>query len=181
VDYGANIAEFSGGKALFMVQGQWAAGSIEKEVQDDTLMLAWPDFPGQAEGMTGSVAAAIQVGYGLTKKGGSDHRVRDAALTFLQEYFYAEEEVTLRLRDGAIVAPILRGYQVPDDLPAIIKRKITFSWESVPTDITDAYLSGAANDALNAGCQKIVLGKATPEQVAQEVEDLWRRDRDRRR
>jgi raffinose/stachyose/melibiose transport system substrate-binding protein len=114
----------------------------------------------------------------LTKKGGSNPKVRDAALMFLQEYFNSEREVTRRLWDGAIVAPILKDYKIPEDLPPIVKRKVRLAWEVRTTDIIDAYLSGAANDALNAGCQKIVRGEAAPEQVAREVEDLWR---DRRR
>ncbi|PKL25322.1 MAG: sugar ABC transporter substrate-binding protein, partial [Spirochaetae bacterium HGW-Spirochaetae-2] len=113
IDYGANVSNYSNGKALFMVQGQWVAGGIENpEVANNTAMLAWPTLPGEKPGNEGSVAAAIQVGYGLTKSGASDPAVRDAALKFIQ-YFYSEPETTQRLRDGAIVAPILKGYQVP--------------------------------------------------------------------
>jgi len=171
VDYGTNLANYGNKKALFCVQGQWAAGSIEKAVQDDTLMLAWPTFPGE-KGTAGSVAAAIQVGYGLTKKGGSNVAVRDAALKFLLKYFYDAPEVTQRLRDGAIVAPILKNYQVPADLPVIVKRKVELAQKAANTDVIDAFLSGAPNDALNAGMQKIVKGEATPAQIAAEVQAL---------
>jgi len=174
VDYGTNLANYGNKKALFCVQGQWAAGSIEKAVQDNTLMLAWPTLPGE-KGCAGSVAAAIQVGYGLTKKGGENAAIRDAALKFLLEYFYSEPEVTQRLRDGAIVAPILKNYKVPDDLPPIVKRKVALAQTAQNTDVIDAFLSGAANDALNAGMQKIVRGEATPEQIANEVEGLVKR------
>ncbi len=175
VDYGTNLANYGNKKALFCVQGQWAAGSIDKAVQDNSLMLAWPAFPGEKSSMNGSVAAAIQVGYGLTKKGGANAAIRDAALKFLLEYFYAEPEVTQRLRDGAIVAPILKGYQVPADLPPIVKRKVELAQKAANTDVIDAFLSGAANDALNAGMQKIVRGEATPQQIADEVEGLVKR------
>jgi raffinose/stachyose/melibiose transport system substrate-binding protein len=175
VDYGTNTANYGNEKALFCVQGQWAAGSIEKSVQDNTLMLAWPAFPGEKSSMAGSVAAAIQVGYGLTKKGGQNPAIRDAALKFLLEYFYSEPEVTQRLRDGAIVAPILKNYQVPDDLPPIVKRKVELAQKATNTDVIDAFLSGAANDALNAGMQRIVKGEATPEEIANEVESKVKR------
>lgn len=112
VDYGANLSTFSNQKALFVVQGQWAAGSIEPTVAENTKMLAWPKLPGEKPAMAGSVAAAIQVGYGLTKAGAADPAVRDAALKFIK-YFYSEPETTIRLREGAIVAPILKGYKVP--------------------------------------------------------------------
>ncbi|MCG8570237.1 MAG: extracellular solute-binding protein [Spirochaetes bacterium] len=175
IDYGTNLSNFSNKKALFMVQGQWVAGSIEnREVADNTIMLAWPKLPGEKAGVEGSVAAAIQVGYGLTKSGASDPKVRDAALKFLN-YFYSEPESTQRLRDGSIVAPILKDYQAPDDLPPLVKEKVKLAQTAPTTDVIDAYLSGSPNDALNAGMQEIVSGKATPEEIAKKVEDLLRK------
>jgi len=175
VDYGTNVSNYANEKALFMVQGQWVAGSIENPaVADNTVMMAWPKLPGEKAATAGSVAAAIQVGYGLTKKGAADPAVREAALKFIQ-YFYSEAEVTQRLRDGAIVAPILKGYQVPADLPAIVKQKVALAQTALNTDVIDAFLSGAPNDALNAGMQKIAAGEATAAQVAAEVESLLRK------
>ncbi|QEN07030.1 extracellular solute-binding protein [Oceanispirochaeta crateris] len=174
VDYGTNISNFSNKKALFMVQGQWAAGGIENpEVSDNTVMMAWPEMPGEKSSTNGSVAAAIQVGYGLTKAGAADPEVKDAAMKFLS-VFYSEPETTQRLRDGAIVAPILKGYTVPSDLPAIMKEKVALAQKALNTDVIDAYLSGAPNDALNAGMQKIASGQATAAQIAAEVEGLLR-------
>ncbi len=174
IDYGANVSNYSNGKALFMVQGQWVAGSIENpEVAEATKMLAWPALPGE-KGAPGSVAAAIQVGYGLTKSGASDPAVRDAALKFIQ-YFYSHAETTQRLRDGAIVAPILKNFEVPSDLPTIVKEKVALAQSAPTTDVIDAFLSGAANDELNAGMQKIVSGQATAQEIADKVESLVKR------
>jgi raffinose/stachyose/melibiose transport system substrate-binding protein len=171
VDYGANISNFSNKKALFLIQGQWAAGGIDPKVAESTLMLAWPKLPGEKDNMAGSVAAAIQVGYGITKAGAINPKIRDAALKFIK-YFYSETEVTQRLRDGAIVAPILKDYKVPADLPSIIKQKVNLANSAITTEVIDAFLSGAPNDALNAGMQKIVGGKAKPEEVAADVQKL---------
>lgn len=175
VDYGANLSNFSNEKALFMIQGQWIAGSIENpEVADNTVMMAWPKLPGEKAAAAGSVAAAISVGYGVTKAGAADPKVRDAALKFLQ-YFYSHEETTQRLRDGAIVAPVLKNFVVPDDLPGLVKQKVGLAQKAKNTEVIDAFLSGAPNDALNAGMQKIASGQATAQQVAAEVESLMRR------
>lgn len=174
VDYGANVSNYSNGKALFMVQGQWVAGSIENPaVAEATQMLAWPRLPGE-KGAPGSVAAAIQVGYGLTKSGASDPAVKDAALKFIR-YFYSHPETTQRLRDGAIVAPILKDFDVPEDLPTIVKKKVALAQSAPTTDVIDAFLSGAANDELNAGMQKIVSGQATALEIANAVESLVKR------
>jgi raffinose/stachyose/melibiose transport system substrate-binding protein len=175
VDYGANLSNFSNEKALFMVQGHWIAGSIENpEVANNTLMMAWPKLPGEKAATAGSVAAAISVGYGITKAGAADPKVRDAALKFLQ-YFYSHEETTQRLRDGAIIAPVLKNFKVPDDLPRLVKQKVGIAQSAMNTDVIDAFLSGAPNDALNAGMQKIAAGQATAQQIAQEVESLMNR------
>jgi len=175
VDYGTNMSNFANEKALFCIQGQWAAGGIENPaVQDVTVMMPFPEFPGEKSSMNGSIAAAIQVGYGLTKAGAEDPAVAEAAMKFLK-YFYSEAETTQRLRDGAIVAPILKGYTVPDDMPNIIKAKVDMAQNAtIVTEVIDAFLSGAPNDALNAGMQKIVSGQATAEEVAEEVESLLR-------
>ena len=108
IDNGTAMTNYNNRKALFQVMGQWAAGNIDPAVQEEPLMLAWPKLPGEKTGASGSVAAAISVGYGLTKSGGSDPAVRDAALKFIQ-FFYSHPEVEQRLRDGAIVAPILQN------------------------------------------------------------------------
>jgi len=173
VDYGANLTNFGTEKALFVVQGQWAAGGIDPATADKTVMMAWPTLPGEKPATAGSVAAAIQVGYGLTKTGGAVENVRNAALSFLK-VFYSVPETTQRLRDGAIVAPILKGYQVPTDLPSIVKQKVALAQNAMSTDVIDAFLSGAPNDALNAGMQKIIGGEMTPAALAAEVEKLAR-------
>ena len=175
VDYGANLSNFSNEKALFMVQGHWIAGSIENpEVANNTLMMAWPKLPGEKSATAGSVAAAISVGYGITKAGAADPKVRDAALKFLQ-YFYSHAETTQRLRDGAIIAPVLKNFKVPDDLPRLVKQKVGLAQSAMNTEVIDAFLSGAPNDALNAGMQKIAAGQASAKQVAEEVEALRRK------
>lgn len=174
VDYGANLSKYSTEKALFMIQGQWIAGSIDAKVADKSLMLALPELPGENSATAGSVAAAIQVGYGLTQKGGADKKISAAAMKFLK-FYYSEKETTQRLRDGAIVAPILKNYEVPADMPNIVKQKVVLAKSAMNTDVIDAFLSGAPNDALNAGMQKICSGTATPEQIAAEVEKLLRK------
>jgi raffinose/stachyose/melibiose transport system substrate-binding protein len=174
VDYGANVSTFSNGKALFFIQGQWAAGGVENvEIRKNMKLLAWPKMPGEKPGLEGSVAAAWQVGYGLTKKAVDDGV--DAQAAKLLAYVSREEEATQRLRDGAIVAPILKGYVAPSDLPSEVAQKVKMAQTAPATEVIDAFLSGPPNDALNAGMQKIAAGESTPAQVAAEVESLARK------
>lgn len=176
VDYGANSSKYSNKKALFMVQGQWIAGDIaDPAVKDATEFLAWPVMPGEKSAMAGTVAAAPSVGYGVTQKGASDPAKREAALKFIN-YFYSEAECTQRLRDGGIIAPILKDYQVPDDLPLIVKKKVVFA-QTLPgaTEVIDSFLTGDPNNRLNAGMQEIVTGQTSPAKLAAEIEGLVRK------
>ncbi|MBN2655540.1 MAG: extracellular solute-binding protein [Spirochaetales bacterium] len=175
VDYGTNTSNFNNEKALFMVQGQWAAGSIENpNVKDDMVLMAWPKMPGEKAAANNTVAAAWQVGYGVTKAGASDAAVLDAAVKFIN-FFNSEAEVEQRLRDGAIVAPILKGYVTPSDLPNAVTQKVLLAQNAVECEVIDAFLTGDPNDALNTGMQKIASGLATPAEVAAEVEALARK------
>jgi raffinose/stachyose/melibiose transport system substrate-binding protein len=171
VDSGTGLSNYSNGKYVIYLTGQWDAGNITPEAQAVTKLIAFPSVPGE-KGNAGSIAAAIQVGYGITVSGAKNPAVRDAALKFLA-YFNSEAEVSQRLRDGGIVAPVLYGYKVPDDMPLVVKIKAELGMKTkVTTDVIDAFISGPQNDAINAGCQKIVSGTATPAQVAAEVEAL---------
>ncbi|GAB6089024.1 ABC transporter substrate-binding protein [Spirochaeta dissipatitropha] len=175
VDYGANVAKYTNEQALAMIQGQWIAGDISSAnpaVANNTVLMPLPALPGESPATAKSVAAAIQVGYGITAKGSQDPAVRDAALRFIQ-YFYSHPETTQRLLDGAIVAPILKDFQVPAELSQINRRKVELAQNaSMETDVIDAYLAGAANEALNAGMQQIASGASTPARVAEQVQNL---------
>ncbi len=175
VDYGTNISVYSNAQALFMIQGQWAAGNIENpEVADNTTLMAWPALPEEKSATAGSIAAAVNPGYAIIKSENvqKDPSVVKAAWKFIQ-YYYSEEETTQRLRDGAIVAPVLKGYKIPSDLPLIVQSKVTLGTSgAVETNVIDGFLSGDPNDVLNTGMQEIVAGTKTAQQVAEEVEAL---------
>jgi len=173
IDDGTAFANYAAGKVLFMVTGQWDASKIQGAALAHTRLLPFPTLPGE-RGCPGSVAGAIQVGYGLTASGAANPRVRSAAMRFLT-YLNNGAEVTRRLRDGTIVAPILRGYRVPDDLPPVIKAKAALGMNSpMVTDVIDALIGGAQNEAINEGCRQIVTGAATPREIAKRVEALRR-------
>ncbi len=176
VDYGSNISRYNNKQALFMIQGQWAAGGIENaEVREATEFMAFPRMPGEKSSQAGTVAAAPSVGYGITQTGASDKARLAAALKFLK-YINSEAESTQRLRDGGIIAPVLADYKVPEDLAPITKKKVLFAL-NVPgtTQVIDSYLTGAPNEKLIAGVQQMVTGQISPEALAEEIEALARK------
>ncbi|QQO11204.1 ABC transporter substrate-binding protein [Breznakiella homolactica] len=174
VSYDENISRFNNREALFMVQGQWVASQITNPlVSENMALMAWPDFPGQSAAVRDSVAASWSVGYGVTKSGSRKPAVRDAALLFI-EYYNNAAEVGNRLRDGQITGPILKDFQIPEDLPSYVSQKLELARLSPETDVIDSFLSGAPNEALNMGMRMIAEGTATPYEVAAQVESLLR-------
>lgn len=174
VDYGTNTTNFNNEKALFMVQGQWAAGAVENPaIKDDMVLMAWPEMPGEKAAANNTVAAAWQVGYGITQYGAADPKTLAASLKFIN-YFNSAAEVEQKLRDGSIVAPVLKDFVLAPDMPNSVVQKVALAKAAVECEVIDSFLTGDPNDALNTGMQKIVSGLATPAEVAAEVEALIR-------
>ena len=63
---------------------------------------------------------------------------------------------------------------MPTDIPSVAKQKVVLAQKAMTSDVIDSYLSGAPNDTLNAGMQKIAAGDATAKEIAAEVEKLLR-------
>jgi raffinose/stachyose/melibiose transport system substrate-binding protein len=174
-DYGAALSNFINGNALFMLDGQWRAGGIEDPAfQRNVQMIPFPALPGEVPAMANSASGVTSVGYGITRKGASNPAVLEAALKFL-EFFNSPANVTTRLVDGAIVAPVLRNFQPPANLPLLVAEKANFmNRMGATSNVVDAFVPGEANNALNTGMQNIAIGRATAQDVAAQVERLAR-------
>lgn len=176
-DYGSALSGFINGNALFMLDGQWRTSGIEDpDFAKKVDLIPFPALPGEDPKMAGSVAAAISVGYGITKKGASNPATLEAAINFLK-FFHSPKATARRLNDGTIVAPILKNFELPESLPYLGKVKIDLAGNtSLISDVLDAYLPGEVNNALNTGMQNITIGQATAEEIAKEIETLVRQN-----
>ena len=111
------------------------------------------------------------VGYGITKKGASDPAILEAAKKWLA-YYNSYDEVVQRLRDGGISAPILKDFVLPDGMDPCIGEKAKLG--AYPSCfVIDSYLTGVANDTLNAGMQDIVSGKIDAATLAANVQKAF--------
>ena len=170
-DNGTGMSNFVNGKYLMYIDGQWAfgeqnLGKLSKSVK----LISIPQVPGE-KACAGSLAGAWQVGYGITKKGASDKKVLDAAKRWIA-YFYSYDETVQRLQDGGISAPIIKNFKLPSGMDPCITEKATLG--AYPSCyVIDSYLTGVANDTLNAGMQDIVSGKITPEALAKNVQKAF--------
>jgi len=170
-DNGTGMSNFVNGKYLMYIDGQWAFGESNLgELSKTVKLISIPQVPGE-KACAGSLAGAWQVGYGITKKGASDAKVLDAAKRWI-EYFYSYDETVQRLRDGGISAPIIKNFVLPEGMDPCIAEKATLG--AYPSCyVIDSYLTGVANDTLNAGMQDIVSGKITPAALAANVQKAF--------
>ena len=170
-DNGTGMSNFVNGKYLMYIDGQWAfgennLGALSKSVK----LISIPQVPGE-KACAGSLAGAWQVGYGITKKGAKDKKVLDAAKRWIA-YFYSYDETVQRLQDGGISAPIIKDFKLPAGMDPCIGEKAKLG--VYPSCyVIDSYLSGVANDTLNAGMQDIVSGKITPAALAANVQKAF--------
>ena len=165
------LSNFASGRTLMYLDGQW--GFSERnfgELSKDIKLIPIPPVPGEV-GCAGSVAGAWQVGYGITRKGASDSKVLAAAKEWLK-FFFSNEETIQLLEDGAIAGAIVKDFEVPEGMDPILKEKAKLG--AYPSCyVIDSYLSGNANDVLNAGMQEIVAGTKTASQVATDVQNAF--------
>lgn len=170
-DNGTGMSNFVNGKYLMYIDGQWAFGESNLgELSKTVKLISIPQVPGE-KACAGSLAGAWQVGYGITKKGASDAKVLDAAKRWI-EYFYSYDETVQRLRDGGISAPIIKNFVLPEGMDPCIAEKAKLG--AYPSCyVIDSYLTGVANDTLNAGMQDIVSGKITPAALAANVQKAF--------
>jgi len=168
VDNGTGLSNFVNGKCLMYIDGQWGfgeqnLGDLSKKVK----LISIPPVPGE-KACAGSLAGAWQVGYGITKAGSADPAKVEAAKKWIA-YFFSEAETVQRLADGAISAPILKDFKLPDGMDPCIAEKATLG-KYPSCYVIDSYLSGTPNDVLNAGMQNIVAGKTTAKELAAAVQ-----------
>ena len=168
IDDGTGKSNFSQGKALCYLDGQWAAGGFSAEIQETMGMEPIPALPG-AKGQTSTIAAAKQTGYGVSQAA-IDAGKADAAMKFIN-FFNSVVEVEQRIRDGGITGSVLANHVLPTDLPRVATLKNDLGSKVGPlTQVIDSQLTGDPNTILCTGMQEIVSGKKSAAEVAAAVD-----------
>ncbi|MCQ2981734.1 MAG: extracellular solute-binding protein [Treponemataceae bacterium] len=165
LDSGAGFSAYQNGKILMYIDGQWAMGTSNLG-DANTKLIPIPTLPGEKY-YSGVIAAAWQVGYGITKAATADAAKLDAAKRFLA-FINSDDEITNRIVKGSISSP-LADVELPEGVDKLVAEKGklgVYPW----CYVIDSYLTGTANDLLNAGMQDIVRGNQTAAQVAAAVQ-----------
>jgi raffinose/stachyose/melibiose transport system substrate-binding protein len=138
-------------------------GELTDEQKADITLNTLPEIPNQ-KGQAGSTAMVAGTGYGMNAN--LEGEKAEAAWKWI--WFYSGPEGSkIRQAQGALPA-----YNLPanDDLDPLIKQLNSFVASTPSGWVIDAVMDAEGMAGLHAGLQEMILGKKTPEQVAQEYE-----------
>lgn len=182
--YGNARGEFAANKSAFLIDGDWACGSLQEDVTTGKALIdrdrqandievgVFPALPGEVVHNTTSGVAGT--GWGISSDIEGDKL--EAAWT-LVKFLEGEYCQTYRLKTGASF-PSLKSIDIDqiiidENLEPLVGKRAAFYGEYGTTPVIDGVLQPDVYNIINVGLQEIGLGKKTPSQVAGEVEKAW--------
>jgi len=167
LDYGQALTQFETEEAVYYIDGGWRANNLVSELTDDQkpymVLNTYPDIPNQ-KGTSGSTAAVAGTGYGMHSKLTGEKA--EAAWNWI--WFYSGPEGS-KLRQGFGANPAYK-LPTPADADPMIKKLVKFVGETPAGFVIDAVMDAEGMGVLHPAIQEMMLGKKTPQQVAQEYE-----------
>lgn len=178
--YGEVNGLFASGKAPFMIDGDWKVGNfitdpetsealIPVDKQHEFVLTIFPAIPGEIN--HNSSSTVVGTGYGMNADipAGS---AKEAAALELIKWLQSQEVQKHRLETGGTIPS--RTDVTSEDLEPLVRERLRYYDEiKVGTYVLDNVLAGDVYVPLNIGLQEIGLGLATPEEVAQKVQDAY--------
>lgn len=178
-DYGTALAQFTGGRAVFMIDGHWRAETFAEAGDEFVEAVEWTVFPELGrEVYPGSTAGGGVPGYALTTAAvEAEPEVLEASITFL-EYITQEPGSRVRLENQPGFIPSYTAMDIDEaEFDPVTRQKAAF-YDSVTevVDTPDAFLPPDTNAVLNTGMQELALGVISPEELAERVQDELERE-----
>ena len=178
--YGEVNGLFASGKAPFMIDGDWKVGNfitdpstgealIPVDKQHEFVLTIFPKIPGEIN--HNSSSTVVGTGYGMNANipAGS---AKEAAALELIKWLQSPEVQKHRLETGGTIPS--RIDVTSEDLEPLVQERIRYYDDiKVGTYVLDDLLAGDVYVPLNIGLQEIGLGLATPEEVAEKVQDAY--------
>lgn len=180
--YGEVNALFAAGQSPFMIDGIWKVGNfltdsttgqalIPPEEQEHIELLVFPAIPGEI--ISNSTAAVASTGFGINAAIPPGSAREEAAWRLIQ-WLTSKEVQEFRLESGANCCS-RKDVEIGDVEP-LVRKRLAFLEGRPTTYVIDNAFEADVYGPLNVGLQEIALGLATPEQVAQRVQqafDAW--------
>ncbi len=178
--YGEVNGLFAAGRAPFLIDGDWKTGNfltdpdtgealIPVDQQPNFIMTVFPAIPNEINSKSSSTVAGVGYGMNANIPAGS---AKEKAAWELIKWLNSKEAQTLRLETGGTTPS--RVDVTSDNLEPLVQERLAFYGKiEVGTYVLDNVLAGDVYGPLNVGLQEIGLGLATPEEVAQRVQDAF--------
>ena len=167
--YMQGLDDFVNERAVYFIDGGWMVNNLVGELSNDQKsyisLESFPDVPGQ-KGQSGSVAATAGQGFGMNAK--LTNEEAEAAWKWI--WFYAGPKGSaIRQKYGRLPAYLLN---TPEDADTMIKKLISFVGNVPMGYVLDSVIGSEAIGKFNVSLQEMMYGLKTPEQVADELEQL---------
>lgn len=152
------------GKAAMHISSATVDGRIRmnNEEGDKFGIALLPSFEG-GKGDPKKSAGIMQFGIGI--KSGLDEQKLQAAQEFLK--FFVSEDLYKELARNGVVVPA--KIEVPEDASPYLKEMLTLTSNGM-SPVFDSLIPAQVVDVLQNGLQSMMMGRTTPEELAEEVQ-----------
>jgi raffinose/stachyose/melibiose transport system substrate-binding protein len=157
---------FGNGQAAMELSGQWAPGASAGQAADKVGVknLGLFNFPA-VEGGAGDVTDVMGGGNGFA----IGKNAPPEAIDFVKYLTAPEQQKRVAASNGGI--PVVKGGEAGLTDPNMIMVQKSFAAAKYFQLYYDQYMPSAMGSIINDAVAKLYAGTATPEQVAQEIED----------
>jgi raffinose/stachyose/melibiose transport system substrate-binding protein len=166
--YGDHQVVMANAKAAMELMGQWAPGAnrgVAENVDAYNESLGWFPFPA-VEGGAGDPSDALGGGDGFA----IGKNAPKEAIDFVR-FLTSVETQTAMAKAGFAVPPTVKGAEVALDDPLIKEVQSRAAQAKYYQLYYDQYLPPAVGQAVNDATQELFAGTASPEEVAQTIEE----------
>ncbi|MDP4098241.1 extracellular solute-binding protein [Paenibacillus sp. P96] len=140
---------------------------IDNEQGDKFGIALFPSVPG---GSGDAVKSAGVVQYGIAIKSGLDEQKQQAALEFMK--YFVNEDLYKELISKGVVVPA--KVDIPEDASKYLKEMIELTGNGT-SPVFDSVIPTQVVDVMQNGLQAMTVGRTTPEELAQEVQEAMDR------
>jgi raffinose/stachyose/melibiose transport system substrate-binding protein len=158
---------FIQGKAAMHISSSTVDGRIRinNEEGDKFGIALFPSVPG---GSGDPVKSAGVVQYGIAIKKGLSDEKKAAAEEFIK--FFVNEDLYKDLISKGVVVPA--NVEIPEDASPYLKEMLELTNKGT-APVFDSVIPTQVTDVMQNGLQALTIGRGTPEELAQEVQEAF--------
>ena len=174
-DPDAKFEKLTSGATLMFTceQSDLSKYSLGEDLSNYKLLPFMPVY-GEKNNMRFCVAAADNIGWGITVATNSDPAVREAAIN-LVKFATNVENATKKVEAGAVTGPVVQSlYQKPiEEFGTLATQKMFILEKYKNVDVIDAYLPQEINGVLFTAVKDMVQKGKTATEAAQDVQTAY--------